>query len=83
MAKFIRRAFAGEPLQIFGDGRQTRDFVYIDDLVQAIQLATMVDNIGGEIFKSQRPEKPPSLNSSRHCLMYLSLRGSVGLGSNI
>ncbi|MCY2924589.1 MAG: NAD-dependent epimerase/dehydratase family protein, partial [Planctomycetota bacterium] len=38
-AKFIRRALLGKPLEIYGDGRQTRDFIYIDDLVRAVMLA--------------------------------------------
>lgn len=50
VAKFIRRALAGEPLEIYGDGNQTRDFVYIRDLVEAIVLAAK-SNLGGEIFQ--------------------------------
>jgi nucleoside-diphosphate-sugar epimerase len=33
--RFITRALAGEPLTIYGDGKQTRDFTYIKDVVQA------------------------------------------------
>ncbi len=33
---FINNALAGAPLTIFGDGGQTRDFIYIKDLVAAI-----------------------------------------------
>lgn len=33
---FMRQALANEPITIFGDGKQTRDFVYINDLVGAI-----------------------------------------------
>lgn len=39
VAKFFRQAMAGEVLEIYGDGTQTRDFLYIDDLVQAVRLA--------------------------------------------
>src|SRR5262249_32086252 len=51
VAKFIRRAFAGQPLQIYGDGAQTRDFVYIDDLTRAIERACVAEGIGGEVFQ--------------------------------
>jgi len=51
VAKFIRRALTGEILEIYGDGTQTRDFVYIDDLVDAVMLAAMVPQIGGEAFQ--------------------------------
>jgi nucleoside-diphosphate-sugar epimerase len=32
---FIEKAIRGEPITIFGDGRQTRDFIYVDDVVAA------------------------------------------------
>jgi len=51
VAKFIRRALAGEALEIYGDGTQTRDFIYIDDLIDAVILAAKVPGIGGEAFQ--------------------------------
>jgi UDP-glucose 4-epimerase len=39
VAKFIQQALAGKTLEIYGDGSQTRDFIYIDDLIDAICLA--------------------------------------------
>jgi UDP-glucose 4-epimerase len=38
ITKFLDRAEEGEPLVIFGDGSQTRDFVYVSDVVQAILM---------------------------------------------
>ena len=51
VAKFIRQAMDGETLEIYGDGSQTRDFIYIDDLINAVLLASKVPNIGGEAFQ--------------------------------
>ncbi|RME56107.1 NAD-dependent epimerase/dehydratase family protein [Candidatus Parcubacteria bacterium] len=51
VAKFIKQALAGETLEIYGDGTQTRDFIYIDDLVRAIRLAAAKKDVGGEIFQ--------------------------------
>lgn len=51
VAKFIKQALHGETLEIYGDGTQTRDFLYIDDLVQAILLAVSKEGIGGEVFQ--------------------------------
>jgi UDP-glucose 4-epimerase len=50
VAKFFKRALIGETLEIFGDGNQTRDFIYIDDLIQAIMLSSKTDT-GGEVFQ--------------------------------
>lgn len=35
---FIKRAFANEDIVIFGDGKQTRDFVYVKDIVGAMRF---------------------------------------------
>jgi UDP-glucose 4-epimerase len=51
VAKFIREALAGEGWKIHGDGRQTRDFIYVEDIAEAILLAATVDGIGGEVFQ--------------------------------
>jgi len=51
VAKFIRHIMAGETLPIYGDGNQTRDFIYVEDLVNAILLALERPNVGGEVFQ--------------------------------
>ena len=50
VAKFISQALKGESCEIFGDGTQTRDFIYIDDLIQAV-LLSIKNDVGGEIFQ--------------------------------
>ena len=51
VAKFIKQALNKETLEIYGDGAQTRDFIYIDDLINALRLSVTTDNIGGEAFQ--------------------------------
>lgn len=51
VAKFIRQALNGDGLEIYGDGTQTRDFIYIDDLIDAVLLAARKLGIGGETFQ--------------------------------
>ena len=47
---FMRAALQGEPLEIHGDGEQSRDFTYIDNVVQANRLALTTPGVGGEVF---------------------------------
>ena len=51
VASFIKRALEGKTLEIFGDGSQTRDFIFVDDLVEAIISAAAVESVGGELFQ--------------------------------
>lgn len=50
VAKFIRRITNGQPLTVYGDGRQTRDFIHVLDLCQAIHLALEAE-VGGEVYQ--------------------------------
>lgn len=51
VAHFGRAMLRGEPLTIYGDGRQVRDILWIDDLVRAMRLATeRIDTVAGEVF---------------------------------
>jgi UDP-glucose 4-epimerase len=43
VAIFLGRLRDGQPLRVFGDGRQTRDYVYVGDVVQATLAATERD----------------------------------------
>ena len=51
--KFLRAALAGQPMTLFGDGEQTRDFTFVEDAVKATMAAGQrgipgrVYNIGG------------------------------------
>ena len=51
VAKFIKHAIDEKPLEIYGDGNQTRDFIYVDDLIGAIRLSMSAADAGGEIFQ--------------------------------
>ncbi|HMJ51017.1 MAG TPA: SDR family oxidoreductase [Polyangiaceae bacterium] len=48
--RFVRAALAGEPITIFGDGEQTRDFCFIANVVSANLLAAATPRkLGGEV----------------------------------
>ena len=47
---FIRLALEGGDIEIFGDGSQVRDFVYVDDAVDAFLRAGASDACNGQVF---------------------------------
>lgn len=44
------RVAAGEAPEIFGDGRQSRDFTFVSDIVEGTVLASLKDDSVGEVF---------------------------------
>jgi len=47
---FITAIAAGQPITIFDDGEQSRDFTYVDNVVAANLLAADADGVSGRIF---------------------------------
>ncbi|MCX7819950.1 MAG: NAD-dependent epimerase/dehydratase family protein [Kiritimatiellae bacterium] len=51
ISRFVEALARGEPPRVFGDGRQTRDFVFVRDVVAAIRRAADSPAVGrGEVF---------------------------------
>ena len=48
--KFISRVLAGQPLIVFGDGEQSRDFTYVDNVVQGNLAALYAVEAAGKVF---------------------------------
>lgn len=48
--EFFRKALRGEPLSVFGNGRQIRDYVYIEDVLQALLAAGSHPAAIGQVF---------------------------------
>ena len=46
---FLHRLIAGQPIIIYGDGRQSRDFIFVKDIVRA-NLMAAESNTGGQVF---------------------------------
>ena len=65
VAHFLIRALAGEPITLYGDGKQVRDVLYVDDLVEALlpaqrqmpALAGQAFNIGGGPRQHDQPAR--------------------------
>jgi CDP-paratose 2-epimerase len=51
VAHFLRRAMADESVTIYGDGMQVRDLLFVDDLIDAFELARRnIDSLKGRAF---------------------------------
>ena len=48
--RFCEAAIARQRIEIFGDGRQTRDFTFVADIVAATRAAAETDGVAGEVF---------------------------------
>jgi len=57
---FVRQAALGEEIQVFGDGRQKRDFNHVDDVVDAFLRAGALDAADGQVM-NLGDEHPVSL----------------------
>jgi len=62
---FITKALTGAAITIDGDGRQTRDFVYIDDVVQANVNALMLDDPPSRMFNIACGEQTSIIDLAR------------------
>jgi UDP-glucose 4-epimerase len=50
ISNFVSRAFAGAPLQIYGDGSQSRDFTYVADVVDVNRRLAATDEADGRVL---------------------------------
>ena len=55
--RFISAALDGRPLTIYGDGGQTRDFIFVQDVVRANILAATDERHHGEVFNVANQKK--------------------------
>jgi UDP-glucose 4-epimerase len=73
---FIRIALEGKEIQVYGDGSQVRDFVYVDDVADAFLRAGASDVVNGDVFNVGGRE-PVSHRDLVTMLLEEAGRGSV------
>jgi UDP-N-acetylglucosamine/UDP-N-acetyl-alpha-D-glucosaminouronate 4-epimerase len=66
VARFILAAKRGEPLEVHGDGEQTRDFTYVGNVVDANLAAAAAPGLAGEVFNVACGERLSVLDIARH-----------------
>lgn len=73
IAAFMKRISQGEPIDVFGDGSMTRDFTYVDDIVDGILGATRaIDRHGYRVWNLGH-DHPVRLDT-----MIATIEGAVG-----
>src|SRR5207253_10195975 len=55
--RFVESALAGEPLEVHGDGKQTRSFCHVSDTIRAVYGLMTATEIAGEIFNVGSAER--------------------------
>ncbi len=63
--RFVRQALSGAPLTVFGDGKQTRCFCHVNDVVSALMNSSIIPPRSGRSSTSARRRKSPSASSRR------------------
>ena len=76
MVKFLERIRMDQPPVIFGDGEQTRDFVYVSDVVEATLLALNREGAAGKVFNIGTGEVT---TINKLCKIFLELTGKTHL----
>lgn len=72
---WIRRLIEGKPILVFGDGKQVRDFNYVNDVVDAFLLAAASEDANGEIF-NLGSDDPINLKDTAEMLLKLNEEGT-------
>ncbi len=76
--KFVIRASNNLPLIIYGSGRQTRDFIYIDDTIRGILSSGECDNLIGDVI-NVGTSKEVSINEIAKIVLSVLKKDDVGV----
>lgn len=57
VSNFIAQALQGKPITVYGDGKQTRSFCFISDMIKAIILTMESDKTKGEVINLGNPDE--------------------------
>lgn len=57
VSNFITQAISNQPITIYGEGKQTRSFCYVDDMINGIMKAMFIENSAGEVINLGNPDE--------------------------
>jgi nucleoside-diphosphate-sugar epimerase len=62
---FIRLALEGKPLTIYGEGRQGRDYIFVEDLAEAMLALVQAPGVSGEVYNLGSATSTPFIEMAR------------------
>jgi UDP-glucose 4-epimerase len=65
--RFVEAALAGRPLEVYGDGTQTRCFCHVSDVVRALHALADEASTAGQIYNVGHTRRSSSAGSRRRC----------------
>jgi UDP-glucose 4-epimerase len=75
--RFVQNALAGAPLEVHGDGTQTRSFCHVSDTIRALRGLMDADSITGEIFNVGSTERITMLDLAERVRVLTRSRSEV------
>src|SRR6266576_1666325 len=66
--RFVERALAGAPLEVHGDGTQTRSFCHVHDTIRALKSLMEANDVSGDIFNVGSSERVRILDLAQRVL---------------
>ena len=77
VAAFIQKALEDKPIQIFGDGTQTRSLCYVEDTVEGIYRISDVTDLNGEVFNIGNPDERQILELANLVVEFTSSKSRI------
>jgi nucleoside-diphosphate-sugar epimerase len=74
---FVTQALEGNPITVYGDGKQTRSFCFVSDMVEGLKRFMFTEGVSGEVINMGNPDEYPIMDVAR------KIKALTGSGSGI
>jgi UDP-glucose 4-epimerase len=78
LPRFVEAALAGRPIEVYGDGAQTRCFCHVSDVVSAIQKLMATPGAVGEVFNLGGHEEVSINDLAQRVIQITGSKSEVG-----
>jgi len=77
--RLIKQALQNKPMTVYGDGKQTRCFLYVEDAVKAIMALAVEPSAVGEVFNIGNPESISIIDLARRIKKFTASKSKIEL----